>query len=92
MSTIDASRSQRLAFRASPAQRMLLERAALASDKSLTEFVLETACAAAENAILDQRLFFVNKADFTKFEKALNTPAKVSKELRELLAQPAPWE
>ena len=92
MTTTDKSKSQRLAFRASPAQRMLLERAALASDKSLTEFVLETACAAAENTLLDQRFFFVDKADFDKFEKALKAPAKASKELRALLSQPAPWE
>lgn len=92
MTTLDTSKTVRLGFRATRSQRALLERAAKASDKSLTEFVLETACIAAENTLLDQRLFLVGKADFAKFEKALNAPAKVSKELRELLAQSAPWE
>ncbi len=32
------------------------------------------------------------KSDFSKFEKALNAPAKVSKELRDLLSHAAPWE
>lgn len=92
MSTMDMPRSARLTFRASQSQRALLERAAFANDKSLTEFVLEASCAAAENALLDQRLFFVAKSDFSKFEKALNAPAKVSKELRDLLSHAAPWE
>lgn len=92
MSTIDASKSVRLGFRASAAQRALLERAALASDKTLTEYVLDASCAAAENTILDQRLFFANTTDFAKFERAMNAPAKVSRELRELLSKSAPWE
>ncbi|MDP1711163.1 MAG: DUF1778 domain-containing protein [Candidatus Nanopelagicaceae bacterium] len=92
MTTMDASKDARLTFRASAAQRILLERAALARDKTLTEFVLDAACVAAENTLLDQRLFFAGKTNFSKFEKALNAPAKVSKELRELLSQTAPWE
>lgn len=92
MTTTDVSKGERLTFRASAAQRALLERAALARDKSLTEFVLDAACIAAENALLDQRLFFADKTNFSKFEKALNAPAKVSKELRELLSRSAPWE
>jgi len=92
MSTANTSKSVRLDFRASSEQRILLERAAAVASKSLTEFVLETACAAAESTLLDQRFFFVDKADFDKFEKALEAPAKSSKELRELLSQPAPWE
>ena len=92
MSTMDMPRSARLTFRASQSQRELLERAAMANDKSLTEFVLEAACRAAENALLDQRLLFAQKSDFSKFEKALNAPAKVSKELRDLLSHAAPWE
>lgn len=46
----------------------------------------------AENAILDQRLFFAEKSECAKFEDALNEPAKVSKELRDLLSRTAPWE
>jgi uncharacterized protein (DUF1778 family) len=71
---------------------MLLERAALANNKSLTEYVLETACAAAENDLLDQRILFVDEKALAKFEKALNAPVRVSEELRELLTQSAPWE
>ena len=92
MSTTDVSKSQRLSFRASSTQRILLERAALANNKSLTEYVLETACAAAENDLLDQRIFFVDEKALAKFEKALNAPVRVSEELRELLSQSAPWE
>ena len=92
LSSPEVTKSERLSFRASPAQRKLLERAALANNKSLTEYVLEVACEAAENDVLDQRIFFVDEKAFSKFEKALNAPAKVSKEMRDLLSRSAPWE
>lgn len=92
MSSTEVSKSERLSFRATSAQRRLLERAALAKNKSLTEYVLEAAYEAAEIDVLDQRNFFVDEKAFSKFEKALNAPAKVSKELRDLLSQTAPWE
>ena len=40
--------------------RDLIDRAARISGKTRTEFMLETACGAAEDAILDQRVFFAD--------------------------------
>ena len=92
MSTLDEQKSDRFGFRLSAEQRDLLERAALVREKTLTEFILESSCSAAENTLLDQRFFLADKSAFARFEKALEAPARVSKELRKLLSQTAPWE
>ena len=92
MSMAETARNDRLGFRVSATQRALLSRAAAASNKSLTDFVLESASTAAENTLLDRRLFFADAETFAKFEEALNAPAKVNTGLLDLLSEPAPWE
>jgi uncharacterized protein (DUF1778 family) len=92
MAMTETARNDRLGFRVSATQRALLSRAAAASNKSLTEFVLESASIAAENILLDRRLFFADAETFAKFEEALIAPAKVNTGLLDLLSEPAPWE
>ena len=60
-------RRARLEFRATPQQQMLIHLAAQAVNKSVTQFVLDSACAAAENALLDQRFFILEEEDWQKF-------------------------
>jgi hypothetical protein len=50
------SRSARFDLPASKEQEAVLRLAAQASNKSLTEFILDSACAAAEKTLLDQRI------------------------------------
>ena len=60
MAAIDfspAARSARLGLRATPEQEAVLRRAAEVAQKSLTDFILDSACLAAEQTLLDQRLF-----------------------------------
>jgi uncharacterized protein (DUF1778 family) len=77
-------------IRALPAQRLLIDKAAAAMRKSRSDFMLEAACREAENVLLDQRLFFLNEADFAAFEAALQAP--VSEAAKKLLASKSPWE
>lgn len=58
--TAPASRSARLGLRAMPEQEAVLRRAADVAHKSLTEFILDSAYQAAEQTLLDQRLFMVS--------------------------------
>ena len=51
------SRSARLGFRATPEQEAVIRRAAEMSHKSLSDFILQSAYAVAEQTLLDQRLF-----------------------------------
>jgi len=73
-------------------QDTLIRRAAEATRKSVTEFVLDSACRAAENALLDQRLFLLNDADWQKFQETLDRPAKAKPRLQKLIKDKSPWD
>lgn len=79
-------------IRALPVQRALLDQAAAARGKSRTEFILEAACEAAENVLLDQRYFGLEPNAFKAFERALSAPVKDNPALKRLLTEPAPWD
>jgi uncharacterized protein (DUF1778 family) len=73
-------------------RRALIDRAAKATGKTRTDFILESATRAAEEALLDQRMFFLDTDAYAAFAEALDAPPEPPVELRALLAQPAPWE
>ncbi len=54
-----ATRSVSIGLRATPQQGAVLRLAAIASSKSMAEFILDTAYQAAEQTLLDRRLFLV---------------------------------
>jgi len=86
-----ATRSARLGLRATPEQEAVLRRAADVAHKSLTDFVLESACQAAEQTLLDQRLFMVSGSQYQALLDLLERPAQDNAGLRELFARPSPW-
>ena len=61
------TRTARLGLRSSEAQLAVLRRAAEAAHKSLTDFILDSACLAAEQTLLDQRLFMASSKDYQAF-------------------------
>ena len=81
-----------ISLRIPPAARDLIDRAAKATGRTRTDFMLEAARRAAEEALLDQRFFYLDAAEYAAFERALDTPPRKLPELRKLLAEPAPWE
>ena len=85
-------RTGRLGLRATPEQEALLRRAAEVSRKTLTEFVLDSACNAAQQTLLDQRLFFVSEERRQALLDLLDAPAQDNPGLRKLFAKPAPWD
>jgi uncharacterized protein (DUF1778 family) len=87
-----AARSGRLGLRTTPAQAALIQRAAEATRKSVTEFVLSSVCEKAEQTLLDQRLFMVDEQAWQAFQDALERPPQSRKGLQSLLAEPAIWE
>lgn len=89
--TTRRSRSARLGLRTTPEQEAILRRAAKVSNKSLTEFVLESACLAAEQTLLDQRLFMVSDSRGDALLELLDRPAEDNVGLRDLFAESAPW-
>ena len=93
MATANATtRSARLGLRATPEQETVLRRAAEVAQKSLTDFILDSACQAAEQTLLDQRLFMVSGRQYEDLLELLDRPAEDNAAVRELLSRKAPWD
>jgi uncharacterized protein (DUF1778 family) len=87
-----SARSARLGLRATPEQEAVLRRAADVAHKSLTEFILDSACMAAEQTLLDQRLFMVSGSQYQALMALLDAPEQTNDGLRDLFSRKAPWD
>jgi uncharacterized protein (DUF1778 family) len=86
------TRSARLGFRATPEQEAVLRRAADVTHKSLTDFILDSACQVAEQTLLDQRLFIVSGNQYQTLLEMLDLPDQDNTGLRDLFTRKAPWD
>jgi len=75
-------------LRASAQQKRLICEAAGRKGKTISEFVLESACAEAEQALADQRAFYLSPAKWKAFTQALNAPSRAKPRLTRLLSEP----
>ena len=91
IATSPAARSARLGLRATPEQEAVLRRAADVAHKSLTDFILDSACRAAEQTLLDQRLFVASGSQCQALMELLERPAQPNAGLRDLFSRKAPW-
>lgn len=87
-----STRSARLGLRATPEQEVVLRRAAEVAHKSLTDFILDSACLAAEQTLLDQRLFMVSGSQYQALMDLLDRPEQDNVGLADLFSRPAPWD
>ncbi len=86
------SRTARFGFRVTLHQETLIRKAAEITGKNVTQFVLNSACEAAENALIDQRIFFTDDKKYRAFQNALERPTKIKPKLQKLIRSNAPWE
>ena len=86
------SRSARLGLRATQEQEAVLRRAADMAHKSLTDFILDSACLAAEQTLLEQRLFMVSGGQYQALLTLLDQPEQPNEGLRDLFSRKAPWD
>ena len=84
--------SSALSLRIGAEDRKLIDRAAEALNKTRTEFMLESARAAATDALLDRRLFVLDRAEFRSFGKALAKAPKSADLISGLRKRPSPWK
>ena len=80
-----------LNLRIKPESRLLIDRAAQALGKTRTEFVLEAARRAAEEALLDRTVVTVSPQDYAAFVARLDAPTQTNDRLRKTLETPPPW-
>ncbi len=84
-------KSDVIQIRASAETKAILNRAAALRGQKLSEFMLDSARRRAEEAILDQRVFFLDPADHEAFLARLDSPSKPTKALRDLMARKPGW-
>ena len=87
-----SKRSQVVNMRVETSQLSLIDTAATLSGKNRTDFILDAARQAAEQALLERRLFILNDEQWEAFNKALDAPHKENESLRQALERKAPWE
>ena len=94
MSASDQEGTKRdtLNLRVRPELRGLIDRAAELLGKNRTDFVLDAARHAAEDALLDRTVFLVSPKAYAEFLKRLDVPPRPNARLRRALQTPAPWE
>lgn len=90
--TTKQTKRHTLNLRIRPEERSLIDRAAQLCNKTRTDFVLEAARQAAENVLLEQKLFMTSPQAFAAFLARLDTPPHANERLRRTLQTPAPWE
>lgn len=87
-----SSKSARLGLRATLEQEAVLRKAAAVANKSLTQFILDSAYQAAEQTLLDQKLFLVDENQYQDFLTMLDEPPKENEGIKALFGKPAPWD
>lgn len=85
-------RDSRLNLRTSAQQQTLIRHAAAALDKSVTDFVLESATTNAERVLADRRWFVLSDENWTAFEELLDAPVAKAPKLAALLSGPTVFD
>lgn len=80
-----------LNLRIAASERGLIDRAAKASGKTRTDFILGAARRAAEDELLDRSIFVVNPATYAKFLALLDAPPQPNERLRRTMQVTPPW-
>jgi len=83
-----STRTEKLDLRLTRHAKRALQAAAAAERRSVSEFVLESALARAEQALADRRTFSLNSAQWKAFLQALDAPPRPLPGMELLLKEP----
>ncbi len=86
------TRNEKLDLRLTPSAKRALQKAAAVAHRSVSEFVLESALARAEETLPDRQRFGLDANQWAKFQAALDAPPKPAPRLRKLLTTPSVFE
>jgi uncharacterized protein (DUF1778 family) len=85
-------RSERIDVRTSTSVKHLLQQAAQAANKTVSEFMLDSALTAASETLADRRLFLLDEDRWQAFLAALDLPPQPRPRLERLLRDPSVFE
>jgi uncharacterized protein (DUF1778 family) len=86
------TRSEKLDLRLTSSAKRALQAAARAARRSVSDFVLESALARAEETLPDRRHFRLNAEQWEAFQAALDAPPSPAPRLARLLNEPSVFE
>jgi uncharacterized protein (DUF1778 family) len=81
-------RTEKLDIRVSRSAKARLQAAAAASQRKMSDFVMESALAKADEMLADRRIFQLDAEKWTAFQAALDAPVRPLPRLRALLEKP----
>ena len=87
-----ATRTEKLDLRLTPSAKRTLQAAAAAAQRSVSEFVLESALSRAEETLPDRRRFGLDAEQWAAFQAALDAPPRAGTRLKKLLREPSVFE
>ena len=82
-------KTRRINARISETEEVLLRRGAGRKGQTMTEFIVESACAVAELELAEQREFVLPQAQWEAFLAALDRPTQFNPALHRLLTEPS---
>ena len=88
MTTATPSKSERIDVRASVPVKQLLQEAARAAHKNVSEFMLDAAIVAANQMLADRLRFELPPTQWKAFHAALDQPVRAKPKLQKLLNEP----
>ena len=86
------TRTEKLDLRLTPSAKRALQDAAVAAHRSVSEFVLESALARAEETLPDRQRFSLSAGQWEAFQAALAAPPRPAPRLARLLKEPSVFE
>jgi uncharacterized protein (DUF1778 family) len=89
---MSATARDTLNMRIKPEDRTLFDWAAKVQGKTRTDFILEAARRAAEEALLDRAVIQVSAKAYADFVARLEAPPSPNKRLKRTMQAKAPWE
>ena len=87
-----SARSEKLDLRLTASAKRVLQSAAAAQQRSVSEFVLESALARAAETLPDRQRFGLSAQAWVAFHKALDAPTAPKPRLKKLLNQKSVFE
>ena len=88
MNTQNPSKTERIDVRTSPSVKQLLQEAARACHKNVSEFLLDAGMTAAMQTLADRRQFVLDETRWQEFQEALDRPVQSKPRLKKLLNEP----
>ncbi|MEJ2743834.1 MAG: DUF1778 domain-containing protein [Gammaproteobacteria bacterium] len=86
------SKTERIDIRINANAKAVLQQAAAATNKTVSEFLLDSGLMAASETLADRRLFALNDEQWNAFQAALDASPKDKPALKELLSTPSVFD